>query len=689
MNYKENIDLQKLPECYSIEADKQYKLCDYYIASSAMTPCVGNQHYDYISTDIIIEVLQSGARFIQIPICEKEASPTPIPVIATAEYGQRIITSLNTLDIRTTFKAIRNNAFVINNKKTNYPLVIHLILNTTNTFTLNNCADVIKEIFNDILILPSNKYNEMPIFLEKLCNLLGKIIIFATPEYKNTKLDNFVIPIFDMFQSYHYSELSNVVMPHDISYKSEYNKKLSGREQTRSAELFKLHYPDINYIINHKNTIGSSIINDKNILDNLTSFNKVGMTQVNPHKQGDIISANYYPKEAIYLGCQFICMNYQINDDNMKLYLDIFKKNSFILKPSSMRFTETEQAKTEDLMKIYNSITLEPDNILNNIYYRHNNRLIALESFTLPGTYLTKIENNLRFQTGSRKTITHSKTHYNIGINQCFLLNKSTITQGTENISVLLETCETLGQYITFTGNNFEILGKMKNNKDLYNQSFYFEKSLIHLNDADLDMSNNPDTNNPDNDNTIIKLRTINPNNKQYLGFYNKQVKAYSASSQKQSLNNTSFKIHDIPFHISVKFITLFGGTVKTMGESIVGVLEGNTTGGTSYILEPINKQYGTGNNFRYYKDKFYLKNEINGTYLLWNENNFYLYDKLQTPDKNSIFYLEFSKGYYILKNNKDYQLCFIENNLLKFKAPNEIISNENMFKIDIKYILD
>ena len=95
MGYKNAIQLETLPQCYQLDQSMQYKLCDYYISSSYMTPCIGNQHYDYVSTDMISEVIQSGARYIQIPICESDVSLQAIPVVATAQYGQKIITSLN------------------------------------------------------------------------------------------------------------------------------------------------------------------------------------------------------------------------------------------------------------------------------------------------------------------------------------------------------------------------------------------------------------------------------------------------------------------------------------------------------------------------------------------------------------------------------------------------------------------
>ena len=70
MPYPSQIAATNLPPCSSLDKSVQYKLCDYYISSSYMTPCVGNQHYDYVSIDMITQVLQSGARYIQIPICD-------------------------------------------------------------------------------------------------------------------------------------------------------------------------------------------------------------------------------------------------------------------------------------------------------------------------------------------------------------------------------------------------------------------------------------------------------------------------------------------------------------------------------------------------------------------------------------------------------------------------------------------
>ena len=324
MSYPTQINATNLSSCSSLDISMQYKLCDYYISSSYMTPCVGNQHYDYVSVDMITQVLQSGARYIQIPICESDVGPNAIPVVGTTQYGQRVVTSLNTLDAQQVFNIIRANAFLLNNAKINYPIIIHLILNTTNPYTLSVLADYIRLTLSDKLCNVS-KYAKFPIALEKLCNLLGQIILVATPEYVGTKLEQYIVPFSNLYESYYYGELAAKSLPTGSAYTNTYNNRLSTKQQTKSNTVFKAKYPSLDYVINNSSNIGSAILEDKEILNNLTNFNKVGLTLVKPHNPADVVSANYDPTEAVYNGCQFISMNFQINDDNMKNYIKIFQ----------------------------------------------------------------------------------------------------------------------------------------------------------------------------------------------------------------------------------------------------------------------------------------------------------------------------------------------------------------------------
>lgn len=673
MDYKKSLKLEKLPNCYEVDQSMQYKLCDYYISSSYMTPCVGNQHYDYLSTDMISEVIQSGARYIQLPICEADISPQAIPVIATAQYGQKVITSLNTLDVKATLNIIRTNAFKLNNKSTNYPFIIHLLLNTNNAYTLGELGTNIRETIGDLLLdVPT--YQKYPIFLEKLCKLLGKVIIFATPEYQGTKLEPYITPTKNMFETYHYSELNPLALPTNIAYTNTYNNKLSSKQQDKSNQIFKQKFPSLDYIIQNSDSIGASILKDKDILNNLTQFNKVGMTLVKPQTPSDVISNNYDPSDAVYYGCQFIAMNFQINDDNMKNYLKIFNKNSFILKPGSMRFSEKEEP-IPDLLSIYQSITPKNTNIINDIYYKYNNLLIALESYTLSNVYLTQTETNLRFTTGT--TIIRDKfgnKSNKIGLEQCFIIKKSTIGTGGDDIPIFLETVMKPGYLISLDGNSFNLQQKSNNKAILNKQSVYFEKSKIN---------DNPEGG------QLVSIRTIDPNNSMYLAFENKQAKAYPNSTQVQAHNNISFIIHTIPFEIQVRLITLYDGSVKTMSGGILGVLENNSTDGTPFILEAVNKSIpGNGKNFNYIKDQFYLKNPNTNTYVVYDNNTYFLYDKAQTPNSNCIFNFEMSNGFYTITNNIGQNLILYQKNLLKFIDTEQVNTNENLFKIDLQYML-
>ena len=671
MNYKKKLENKPLLQCYQQDIKYQFKLCDYYISSSYMTPCVGNQHYDYVSNDMIEEVIQSGARYIQIPICESDAGSQALPVIATAEYGQRIITSLNTLEIKSVFKTIRGNAFKLNNKSINYPLIIHLILNTKNAFTINVVADNVKEIFGDLLV-DVKKYQEFPLFLEKLCNLLGKIIIIATPEYYGTKLEPYIVPTTKLFNIYHFDELADLNLPNDTIYKNSYNKKLSMKEQNKSKEKFKEKYPSIDYIVENSDSIGSTIINDKEILNNLTSFNKIGVSIVKPHYPVDVTSKNYDTTEALFFGCQFITMNFQNNDIYMKNYIDIFKESSFRLKPSSMRFTE-EEVPQRDYLSIYQSIMITNDNILNDFYYKYNNKLISFESYTQPNTFLTQIENYLKFNLGTNQIKNKfGEISYKLNINQCFIPRKSTIG-GSDNISLYLESAAIPGLYITLNEGLFNMQYLAKNKKGLINQAFYIEKPKA----TDDELSENS------NKGEMISIRTFDDDKPLYIAYENKSVKSYPDVPQLQARNNMTFFVKDIKYQIVIQIITLFDGSLKTIGGNLIGVIENNTSAGTQYIVIPTQE---TGNNFNIFKHQCLLKNKDKKTYVHYDTDTGFLYNKNIYPNINGIFNINPENGYYNIINNRNEKMILFNRNIIKFTDSKNIVSNENLFKLNITY---
>ena len=71
----------------------------------------------------------------------------------------------------------------------------------------------------------------------------------------------------------------------------------------------------------------------------ITNYNKKNLTRVIPHGQTlKRTKENINYATPWYMGCQFICMNYNIPDDYMKAYIKRFKKCSFVLKPYKLRY---------------------------------------------------------------------------------------------------------------------------------------------------------------------------------------------------------------------------------------------------------------------------------------------------------------------------------------------------------------
>ena len=673
IDYKSKIKMEPLPRCYDIDPKYRFKLCDYYISSSFMTPCIGNQHYDYVSEEMVQKVLESGARYIQIPICESTAAPDAIPVIATAEYGQKVITSLNTLDVKPVLNIIRNAGFKIDKKVINYPLIVHLVLHTINPFTINLLTDNIKEVLGDVLVDPS-KYKKKPIYMEQLCNLLDKVILIATPEYNNTKLEPLIIPTGSLLQIYHYEELGAISIPANSAYTNNYNQKLSQKEQQANAAKFREKVPSLDYISKNFDSLGPAIMKDDDIINKLESFNKIGMTIVKPHYPADVLTKNFDPAESIYLGCQLIAMNFQNDDQYMQKYLEVFKDSSFRLKPASMRYTEFEEEQ-QNLENIIKTVIPVNENVLNDFYLKYGNLLITLESYTLQNTFLTKMESGLRFNVGLDQTRNpkSGQPTFKPNLRQCFIVRKGRVSTG-NNTSIYLESATNPGQFITYNAGTFMFNKLGVNKKELQYQAYLPEKSSINDNDIEVGTD-------------LVMLRTVNEESPQYIGFDNKNVKAYSSSGNVEAINNMSMYVRKVDFRIVIKIITLNDDSLKSMSGNLIGVLKNNIPGGTEYIVEAVG-QGGNNRNFDLFRNQFTLKNKATNKYMSYDQSTKFIYDKDSQPSINGIFSLNNEGGFYNLVNKNNENLIIFNNNLVKFVPEAEIKSNENLFKLDIKYEL-
>ena len=233
-----------------------------------------------------------------------------------------------------------------------------------------------------------------------------------------------------------------------------------------------------------------------------------------------------------------------------------------------------------------------------------------------------------------------------------------------------LESAAVPGLYITLNGTIFNLQYLEKNKKGLINQAFYIEKPK-KLDTEQINKGN------------IISIRNFNDKNILYLAYENKNVKAYPDVPQTEAHNNMTFFIKPVKYQTILKIITLYDGSLKTINDNIVGVIETNTTDGTPYIVVPVPES-----NFNLFKDQFSLQNKQTKTYVGYDNSNNFLYDIYPTPNSNTTFSLVAKNGYYTIENVNTHSLILFDNNLIKFKAKNSIISNEDLFKLDITYEL-
>lgn len=582
--YHKKIDLQPLPPCSQLEPQFQHRLCDYYIASSFNTFSIGQQHFDYVSNDMLKRVLLSGARYIQFPICSSHMGLDAEPIIGTAEKGKNTITSFNTVSIREALVIIRDFAFkkVKNNNKQelsnssndinfdnlNYPLIIHLQIHTHSVDVLNLFYKSMMDLLGDYL-LSNESYQNYPIGLEKLCYLLNKIIIISTSGYENSLLDNVVIPSIHLFQTKTKKDFDNKELL--ITNQNEYYKSLSFQNQKKhkgdieniNLKIKELLSQDIN-----SDNEPQGLLNEKNLLPNveekerLTLFNMVGLTLVEPLDSNEVESSNYNPLDPFTYGCQLVAMNYQTPDKYMNMMIDVFKDSSFVLKPSGLRLPST-QDEMQDFLDQFKIKKSKKINYIPDFLYRYNNQIMTLQETTsLRNKYISLIGNGFKVS---------SIDEDSLGVNDMFMIKKSPLSDG-NNYAVMLVHPRDNSKVVTVSPNfktdtNNVSLSVMANNSRLLQyQSFYPE---IGLSQSDEDILNEVEK-------ISFRLALDNESGKVenkifYLGIVNNHLQILS-ENENESMVSLQYKKMDVDTKSLIKSPTFGTLTVFDSENGVLGM---------------------------------------------------------------------------------------------------------------------
>lgn len=270
---------------------KDYKLCDFWIASSykSYLPCTN--YYDYAHIDGIKYAIKYGARYIDLDIMNKSFSSCTEPVVCGGEQvgNWHNTTSINFNEV---IEFVSKYAFSGNIKNGMDPFFINLNFKTWyNKKTIDKCAEILKAYLSG-KFLPQEfsyqgRFSNTNIATTPIKKLIGKVILISTNDVGGTMMD----------------ELINL------------NPVIGGNTRMLTYDKVKESYDP----------------------KELAEFNKKNLTFVFPNFK-DRQKDNYNFFTPYYLGCQFITMNYSEPNEWMKQYITNFKNCSFILKPFKLRY---------------------------------------------------------------------------------------------------------------------------------------------------------------------------------------------------------------------------------------------------------------------------------------------------------------------------------------------------------------
>ena len=268
-----------------------FKLCDFWVASSykSYLPCTN--YYDYSSPEAIKKTLLYGARFIDLDIMNKSFSTCTEPVVCTGdEVGNWKYTT--PIMFNECIDVIVKYAFSGKIKNGNDPFFLHLNFKTWyNKKTIDKCAEIIKASLASKFLSQDysyqGRYSGKNLATTPIKELLGKLIIISPNKLEGTAMDEIV-------NLNPYSGGNTRVLTYD-KVKESYDPK------------------------------------------ELAEYNKKNITFVYPNFK-DRKKENFNFFTPYYLGCQFICMNYTEPDDWMVQYIKNFGGCSLILKPYKLRY---------------------------------------------------------------------------------------------------------------------------------------------------------------------------------------------------------------------------------------------------------------------------------------------------------------------------------------------------------------
>jgi len=290
------------------KSDHQFKLRDYFVASSYNSCCGGNVLKDFVDMVPLNEVIQQGARWLDFEIYSIDGSPIVAAGPDPTPDGKYCLKgTYNSLSFKKVMGQVNMLAFSgLNAPNPDDPLFLSFRIKTNNKNIYSIMANVLNKTFSGKFLGPKyghdGKYNKSGndvIPNIPLMNLKQKVIIFVDDPNSNYR---------------------------DTSFEEYVN--MSGHNYVGDSMPFVTTYRNIDVI---------QAYDPKALRNQNKKFLGISMPDFTK------IVSNSPATIHHSFGIQFVLMNYALLDHNMEYYLNFFNNNgsAFVLKPDHLRYWET------------------------------------------------------------------------------------------------------------------------------------------------------------------------------------------------------------------------------------------------------------------------------------------------------------------------------------------------------------
>jgi len=261
---------------------QQYRLSDFYVASSSYSVFPAAEVYDYVSDSILPLAIKAGVRLVELDIYS-DVNDKPVVGLKNQKLG--VDYAYNTVSLDACCVSIANNAFnSINSPVSSDPFVLSMVFHTNKTKTINAAAEILKTTCRSHMLDSTYSYQRKNLAVEPICNLQSKLIIVSGDAMKGTLMEELV----------------------NLSWSTSHLRRMTYTQASQPHDQ-----------------------------DELINYNRNNITMVVPDIGEDLVNNN--PQILFTFGCQWIMMNYGSIDNMMELYIGEFQENSIVLKPAALR----------------------------------------------------------------------------------------------------------------------------------------------------------------------------------------------------------------------------------------------------------------------------------------------------------------------------------------------------------------